>query len=237
MSRWHRACTAAGEVFMASPRLIQTVSLPHMLLILLAGIAASFGLHCASSTQFVSSWRSPTAQPLQYKGANVVAVVMMRNELSRKQAEDTLASELSARGAHGIAMYKLQSDGSAEGEAAARAALEGAEVQGLVVMRPVGVTSDAVSTAVAYGGPQYDEYWGGYYSYGWSAPYAIDATGNQTSPTVTVSVETLIYSLKQNQLVWGGQSKTTNPENVKQLISELAGATADELKKLDLVAQ
>jgi hypothetical protein len=104
-------------------------------------------------------------------------------------------------------------------------------------MRPVGVKSDAVATPVVYSGPQYDEYWGGYYSYGWSAPYALDATGNQTSPTVTVSVETLIYSLKQNQLVWAGQSKTTNPENVKQLISELAGATAEELKKLDLVAQ
>jgi hypothetical protein len=222
---------------MASSRFIQTVSLPHVLLILLAGLAASFALHCASSTQFVSSWRSPTAQSLHFKGANVVAVVMMRNESSRREAEDTLANEISARGAHGIPMYKLESDGSAEAEAAARNALEGAEVQGLVVMRPVGVKSDAVATPVVYTGPQYDEYWGGYYSYGWSAPYAIDATGNQTSPTVTVSVETLIYSLKQNQLVWGGQSKTTNPENVKQLISELASATADELKKLDLIAK
>jgi hypothetical protein len=111
---------------MASPRLIQTVSLPHLLLILLAGLAASFALHCASSTQFVSSWRSPTAQPLQYKGANVVAVVMMRNAIARKDAEDTLAKEISALGAHGIPMYQLQSDGSAEGETAARKALEGA---------------------------------------------------------------------------------------------------------------
>jgi hypothetical protein len=34
---------------MASSRFIQTVSLPHVLLILLAGLAASLGLHCASS--------------------------------------------------------------------------------------------------------------------------------------------------------------------------------------------
>ncbi|HEU4579905.1 MAG TPA: hypothetical protein VFS67_16710 [Polyangiaceae bacterium] len=34
---------------MASSRFIQTVSLPHVLLILLAGLAASVGLHCASA--------------------------------------------------------------------------------------------------------------------------------------------------------------------------------------------
>ena len=160
----------------------------------------------------------------------------MQNEASRKEAEDALAGEISARGAEGIPMYKLLPGIAVTQEAEARSALESAQVEGVVVLRPVSVQSDAVKTPVVYTGPQYDAYWGGYYAYGWSAPYAFDATGTQTAATTTVEIETLIYSLKQNQLVWAGQSKTTNPDNIKGLIGELASATADELKDVGLVA-
>jgi hypothetical protein len=50
-----------------------------------------------------------------------------------------------------------------------------------------------------------------------------------------VVVETRVYSLKQNKLVWGGQSKTTNPKNVDALVRKLAAAAAKELKDLGLV--
>jgi hypothetical protein len=50
-------------------------------------------------------------------------------------------------------------------------------------------------------------------------------------------VETLVYSLKQNKLVWSGQSKTTNPPEVEGLVKELAAATADALKKAGLIAR
>jgi hypothetical protein len=184
-----------------------------------------------SPTTFVSSWKSPTAQPLQPVGAKVAAVVMMQDEPSRRSAEDTLARELSAHGALGIPMYKILPNANPNDEAQAKAALESAQVQGVVVMRPLGVTKD-VTVSNAYGGPSYGGYWGGYYGYGWGSPWGPSTVYTDT----TVSVETLVYSLKQNQLVWGGRSKTTNPENVNQLISEVAIAAADELKDQGLLA-
>jgi len=41
--------------------------------------------------------------------------------------------------------------------------------------------------------------------------------------------------MKQNKLVWSGQSKTTSPSNVDSLVKELAHATADEMKKGGLI--
>lgn len=58
-----------------------------------------------------------------------------------------------------------------------------------------------------------------------------------SKPTTIVSIDTRIYSLRQNQLVWAGQSKTTNPSTIENLVDEIATATADQLKKLGLIAK
>jgi hypothetical protein len=59
--------------------------------------------------------------------------------------------------------------------------------------------------------------------------------GGEIRTDTIVVVETLIYSLKQNKLVWGGQSRTTNPKNVDQLVKKLAAAAATELEKQGLI--
>ena len=50
-----------------------------------------------------------------------------------------------------------------------------------------------------------------------------------------MTVETLVYSLKQNKLLWAGQSKTTNPSNVDAFVKELAAGAVREMKKVGLL--
>ena len=52
-----------------------------------------------------------------------------------------------------------------------------------------------------------------------------------------IIVETLVYSLHQNKLVWGGQSKTKNPANLDRLIEDTAKQVADELVRQGLIAK
>jgi Domain of unknown function (DUF4136) len=146
---------------------------------------------------------------------------------------DALARELTARGAQGVPMYSIQPDARADNEQAVRAAVEGAGVQGVVVMRPVGKDKEIVSTPTMYAGPMYGGYWGGYYGYGWGSPYAYGGTEIRTD--TIVSIETLVYSLRQNKLVWAGQSRTTNPTGVDQLVKETSAAVALELQKQGLI--
>jgi hypothetical protein len=199
----------------------------RMCLVAVMGLAAG----CASSSSFVSTWKAPDAAPLGFRGSKVAAVVMMKNPASRRAAEDTLAGEISKRGAQGVPMYSLVEEENLGDEAASRKALEAAQVKGAVVMRPVSTDKEVVSAPV-YTGPSYGGYYGGYYAYGWSSPYA-----GQVYTNTIVSVETLVYSLDQNKLVWGGQSKTTNPENVDALVKDVADAVADELSKQGLIAK
>jgi hypothetical protein len=189
-------------------------------------------LSACASDPFVSTWKAPDATPLELRGEKVAAVVMMEKQASRRAAEDALAREITARGAQGVSMYTILPDAQPQSEAAARAALEQAGVAGVIVMRPVGVEKE-VSSTPTYSAPMYAGYYGGYYGHGWGASWS---TGSEIRTDTIVVVETLIYSLKQNKLVWGGQSRTTNPKNVDQLVKKLATAVSSELEKQGLIA-
>jgi hypothetical protein len=177
-----------------------------------------------TSTSFVSSWRPPTARPVNMKGQKVAAVVLVNNLSSRRMAEDTLAREISSRGAVGVALHRILPNAREGQEAEVRAALEKANFKGVVVMRPIAAKQEISLSAQ----PGYNQYWGGYYGYGWGTPYVYQAD-------TIVSVDIRVYSLEQNQLVWAGESQTTNPDQVDDFVIELADATADELKNRGLI--
>jgi hypothetical protein len=202
---------------------------------LICGVGV-LALAACSSTGFVSSWRAPDAQPLQVKGAKVAAVVMVDSESERRVAEDNLAREITARGAVGVPMYVIYPDTDPSKETQARAALDQAGVLGVVVMRPVSVDKQIVSLPLIYADPGYGGYWGGYYGTGWGTPWGSAVTGGEIRTNTIVQVETLVYSLKQNKLVWGGQSKLTNPPSIDRTIARLATAAAAELQKQGLIA-
>jgi len=192
---------------------------------------------CASSEGFVQTWKAPDAAPLQLRGSKVASVVMMKDESSRRPAEDALAREITARGAQGIPMYTLLPGASPSDEAAARAACEKAGVQGIVVIKPTAVDKQITSEPVTYLEPKYSGYWGDYYGFGWGTSYAPVTAGEDIQANTIVTIETRVYSLKQNKLVWAGKSKTTNPSNVDDVVRKLAAATAEQLKKEGLLQQ
>ena len=72
-------------------------------LVFTAEVAAA----ACASTSFNSTWRNPAAEPGNFKGQKVVALVMSTDQSVRFGAEDALARELTARGAVGIPAYSL----------------------------------------------------------------------------------------------------------------------------------
>jgi len=192
-----------------------------------AGLAGATLLASCASTSWVSTWKAPDAQSLRGEG-KVVTVVMTQNEAMRRSAEDSLAQEITKMGAQAIPGYTLIPNEPTEAEAKAQEALEKAGIGVIVVMRPTAVSQEISSSPSASA-----TYWhGGYYGYGWGAAYG--PSMNIQTDTI-VHIQTLVYSMKQNKLVWSGQSKTTNPGNVDSLVKEVIYAVADEMKKGGLI--
>jgi hypothetical protein len=194
-----------------------------MALVATTGLATG----CAT-TSFVSTWRNPAAAPLKPEGQKVAAVVVTKNEANRRSAEDALAQAITKQGAQGVALYSIT---TATDESTVKAALEKDGFAGIVTMRPVAKDKEVTVTSTMYAAPYYGGYWGGYYGYGWGAPYG----GTEVRTDTLITVETLVYSLKQNKLVWAGQSQTTNPSKVDGFVQEIAAAAAVEMKKAGLI--
>jgi hypothetical protein len=194
--------------------------------------AVALTVACAS-TSFQSTWKAPDAQKLGFKGHKVAALVVSKEEGVRYGAEDALARELSALGVVGIPAYSLIPKELVQDKEKAKEFLEKAQVKGVVAMRVVGREKELTQTSGTYwGGPAYATFWGaGYYGYGWGAVYD---PGYLRTDTI-VTVETLVYSLEQDNLVWAAQSQTTNPEKVGPFIKELVSKSVSELKKQGLV--
>ena len=204
------------------------MSLKVLACVVMAGLSVA----CASSP-FDTSWRAPEATPLRVPGAKVAAIAMMENEVARRAAEDALVRELNERGADGVAMYTIVADASPANEDEVRAALDGLGFAGAVVLRPVDRKTEIISEPI-YFGPQYERFWGGYYGYGWREPWSTVVVADVHTRT-TVSVEVLVYSLRQNRLVWGGQTETTDNSNVEQLVDTTAKRVAEELQRQGLL--
>lgn len=118
--------------------------------------------------------------------------------------------------------------------------VDGARVAAVVVMRPVGTQTEVVTApgSTLWTAPSYSGFWGGYYAFGWNSPWAFGVSAPPEIRTNTiVSIETLVYSLRQNKLVWGGQSRTTNPASVDRLVRDTAAKVARKLDRRGLMAR
>lgn len=200
--------------------------------LLVAGFALSLLQLACSSTSFQSTWRSPEARPLQLTGRKVVALFVSNDPVLRRRAEDSMAREITARGAQGVPGYTLLSDEEIKDTDAARKKVEQLGFSGVVVMRVVGrETQYTYEPGFWTDRPYYRRFWGGYWGWGWAR---VQEPGYLTADEV-VSVETLVYSLEQDQLVWAGVSRTFNPEHVDAFIAELAKAVTKEMTKSGLL--
>lgn len=197
-------------------------------------VLVATGLVTASyaGTKLTSTWKAPDAQPGSLAGRKVVAVIMTKDDPMRRGLEQILAHELTRMGAQGIEANTLIATEDIRDEAKVRARLEEVGAAGVVVMRLVGRDQEITgSPAMYYAAPTYGSLYGGYWGWGWGGIYD---PGYMRMDNI-LHVETLVYSLKQNKLVWASQSQTTNPKDADSFIRGLVGKVVKEMKKEGLL--
>ncbi|MBS0578762.1 MAG: hypothetical protein JSR36_05810 [Proteobacteria bacterium] len=181
---------------------------------------ATLVLGGCSTTHFTSTWQDPETRAGALRGKTVAAIFLSKDANLRRASEVYIANDLTNRGARGVTSYSILPSSNTDGEAA-REILKNAGVDAAIVMRIAGkdqkVTYHPGSTSAFYGG------FGPYYSYGYSALY----TPASVSTDTVIAVETLIYRLSDDKLMWASISNTTNPDNLSMLIDE----TADVISK------
>jgi hypothetical protein len=195
-------------------------------------IAALCMSACASTTTFISTWKAPDVTAINPVGKSVVALVISRDSSQRRAAEIYLANDLINRGARAVPSYTLLGMEYPTVDAA-RARFKEAGVEGVVIMRMVGHDQTVIVDPGGFSGEAYGTFGSYYSSYGMSVSYSTGSVQTETE----ISIETLIYSLNRDKLIWAGTSRSSNPEGLQGLVTEVADAVANQVAKQGLVAR
>jgi hypothetical protein len=184
----------------------------------------------SAGPKFLSTWKAPGAAGVTFAGKKVGALVISNDESLRMSGEEALVRELVARGMQGVAAYRIVPREELQSADRARGWFERSAVEGVVALRPVSSEKRHTYTSpTVWANPYYGSLWG-YYGYGWGAVYI---PGSEREDTIIV-VETLIYSVPRNELIWAGASETKNPKTLQRFIADLAKETTEQLKKQGL---
>jgi hypothetical protein len=187
---------------------------------------------CAGSTTFTSTWKAPDANRIDPAGKTIAALVIYGDPKRRRDAEAYLAHELSLHGANGVSAYTLIGLDHPT-EEYARARFKEAGINAVVVMRLVGHDQQVIVDPGGFSGSVYGSFGSYYSSYGVGISYSTGSVQTDTQ----VSIETLIYSLNPDKLLWAGTSRTSNPDGLQGLITEVADAVSGQVVKQGLVAR
>jgi hypothetical protein len=193
------------------------------------GAVLAAAVLAAAAPKFTSTWKWMNAGTVSFAGKKVAALVISPDETLRVSGEEALVRELTALGLDTIATYRIVPRPELESADKAKVWYEKAGVEGVVAVRPVSRDKVRSYTQDVWMSPSYGSLWS-YYGYGWGSAYVI---GSSRVDTVVV-VETLIFSVPLNQLLWAGVSETKNPKQLQQFVKDLVVATGKELQKQGL---
>ena len=199
----------------------------HVLIsvVIVLGLAGAL----SAKTSFSSVWKSPDAARFSFGGQKVAAVVIDQDESLRVAGEEALADELNKRGMQGVPSYRIVPKELLKTPDQARAWLEKSGVQGVMAFRLISDEQRRTITPATWSTAYYQTF-GGYYSYGWGAAF----TAGSDRTDRFVSLETLIFSVPANALLWAGVSMTDNPKNARDVVEEVVKAAAAEMQKQGL---
>jgi hypothetical protein len=210
------------EVSVMSQHTARTVSATF------AGIVA-LAVAAPAAITFTSTFKSMDAGAVSFAGKKVAAIVISNDDSLRVAGEESLVRELSARGMQAVATYRIAPKEELRRVETAKPWFEKAGVEGVVAVRPITSDTRMTYTPSIWLTPNYSTFWG-YYGYGWSSVFV---PGSAQKETVVV-VETTIYSLSRNQLLWAAVSETRNPRDLRAFVDELVKESVKEMQKQGL---
>ena len=186
----------------------------YRLFVALFVVAAS--TYVIAAPKFLAVWKSPEVARLNFAMKKVAALVITDSQSLQMSGEEALARELTERGVNGTPTYRFVPREELKSAEKAKPWFERAKVDGVVALRPVKRETAQEYSPVIWSSGYYPDFWG-YYGYGWTNVYVIP----NSRETTIITVETLIYDLTRNQLVWAATSETRDPKNLQDFVKDL----------------
>ena len=189
---------------------------------LLLAISSIVLITGCASTSIEKSWKEPGATVTRGEHNKVLVLAMVKDETSRRVIEDELLKRFNQRA---VSSYTILTNDMLKviKEESLRNILGRDNFTNILMMRLVDVEKEtSYVPGVTVG------FYGGYNSYyGYGATYYSDP--GYYSTTKNYTIETTVYSLNPDKLLWTGTTKTIDPSKMGKAVSEIADALANRM--------
>ncbi|ROH99799.1 hypothetical protein [Chryseobacterium daecheongense] len=176
-------------------------------------------INSCSSTQIVNSWRDPDKHIHAGDWKKVLVVALLRNETNRRRTEDEMVKYLHGKG---VTSYSyLGEKFNRNDEEALRSKIKNDGFDAAITMRLIDVDKEKIFVPEQhYMYPMYYSDFSRYYFRNWM----YYTTPGYYTVTKKFIIETVIYSIQDDKIIWSGITETYDPEGVKRLTNEIAHA-------------
>ncbi|MBN2174450.1 MAG: hypothetical protein JW731_09970 [Bacteroidales bacterium] len=168
---------------------------------------------CTPSTQLTKTWKDPGLTPQNFKPFEKVLVIARLKDLTANRiTEDHIVASMKTKAVQSY--YYLQQGDTIPAKVDEKLKKDGFD--GIVLLQLTDVTQ-----SINY---QPASYYGGFYGYRHASP-------GYVSEDRTFYVETSIYSLESDKLLWSGTTASLNPEQLDKTLDDILYVIKSELIK------
>ena len=195
-----------------------------------------------SSTTMDGSWASP-----DFKGQikNVYIIGITKNEMNRRIFEDTFDRALAEYGVKGISSYNdlpanLEADKNVIKERMLANGADSVLLTQLIDQRTETVTTPGTISGYSsgpfygdrgYSNRPYYRDWGGYYD----RRYDITYQPPTTTQFVILTVESVLYDLKTEEMIWSAQLETVVESTIDKMMQDFAKVVTKDLREKGMI--
>ncbi|MEG2101976.1 MAG: hypothetical protein RRY99_10770 [Flavobacterium sp.] len=190
---------------------------------------------CGSNTSIVNSWRDPKITVAQEQFKKVLVVALVKDEASRRVAENRIAA---SNPIFRTSYQYLNETTKQLSQEQKLKILQDEHFDGVVTMRLVSTEKETnyvpgTYTGMYYGG--FDGLYSGMYGYGFGNWYGMYSPNfydpGYYQETTSYMVETNIFSLKENKLIWTGTTKSDYVTDLGQTVDAIMQTVVKEMRK------
>ncbi len=187
-------------------------------------------LSSCASTKIVESWKEPNKEITISKLKKILIIAMFKDETSNRKAEDQMIDFLNGKG---IPSYNyLNKNFDKDNVNAIQSKIKKDGFDGAVTMRLIDVDKETIYQKNArYGFPINKRNFNNYYYDNVSAY----SNADNFSTTKTYIIETNVYSIIENKIIWSALSETSDPKNVNKLTQDVVQAVYKQMIKDQLI--
>lgn len=180
---------------------------------------------CAA-TKIHDSWKDR-----EYQGhpQNMAVIMAARTEYLREMFEGRFAAELRARGINAVQSHKLVTFEELKDRELVKSRIKSSDADTVLISRLVdSKTIDTYEPGQIHGIPVHYAYWGTYYQ-------VVFIDYGYTGDIQVAQIETNLYDVKTEKLIWSARSKVERSYGEQQLINMFIDRILKKLSSDDII--